>query len=461
MSPDVHADRRRRLAERVGAPILLPGNGHRSTNLPMNHVRFRQDSNLLYFTGCDLPDAAALLHEGRCTLFLPRPAADDALWHGPTPPPDAIGLALGVDAVLPRAALSASLPVGTRTVAVGDEEVNRELAQALGRPLRFGVAPGDVDLIDAIIALRRAKGPEEIAALREAARHTEAAFDAVMRGCRPGGGERALAALFEGVLAARGLSTGYATILTQSGEVLHHHGHADPLVAGRLLLLDGGGELPSGYGVDITRTWPVSGRFEPRQRAAYEAVLAAQRAGIEAARVGVRNRAVHDAASRVLAEWLRDEGLLRVDPDEAVATGAHAAFFPHGIGHFLGLDVHDLEAFGDRPSYPPGQGRPEPFGTRYLRMDLPLEPGWVITVEPGFYVVPAILEDPSLREHFGDRVDFERARAWYGFGGIRVEDDVHITAAGPEVLTAVPKEVDALEAIVGAGPTAEERLCCT
>jgi len=213
--------------------------------------------------------------------------------------------------------------------------------------------------------------------------------------------------------------------------------------------------------VDITRTWPVSGTFTPRQRAAYDAVLAAQLAGIAAAQVGVRNRVVHDASSRVLTEWLCSEGLITTSPDLAFERHAHALFFPHGIGHHLGLDVHDLENFGDRSSYPPGQGRPEPFGTRYLRLDLPLKADWVITVEPGFYVVPAILEDPDLVAQFGDIVDFDKARSWYGFGGIRIEDDVLITPDGPDVLTAVPKHPDEVEALVGSGMSAEERLCFT
>ncbi len=132
---------------------------------------------------------------------------------------------------------------------------------------------------------------------------------------------------------------------------------------------------------------------------------------------------------------------------------AHALFFPHGVGHLLGMDVHDLENFGDRPAYPPGQGRPEAFGTRYLRLDLPLEEGWVVTIEPGFYAVPAIIERPVFRERFADAVDFDKAASWLGFGGIRVEDDIHITARGPEVLTqGIPKTVAEVEAVVGSRP---------
>src|SRR5262249_13108875 len=156
--------------------------------------------------------------------------------------------------------------------------------------------------------------------------------------------------------------------------------------------LDGGGELPSGYGVDITRTWPVSGRFDARQRAVYDAVLEAQRAAIALCVPGTRYRAVHDASAAVIARFLVDEGLAHGAVDGLVERGAHEPFFPHGVGPLLGLDVHDLEGFGDRAAYPRGgvrQHRDAPkLGAAYLRLDLPLEPGWVVTIEPGFYVAP-------------------------------------------------------------------------
>lgn len=458
---DMYRERRQRLLELVDHPVLLAGNAERSRNLPMNKVRFRQDSSLLYFTGCALPGAAAYFDGEQYLLFVPEPAADDALWHGHSTTLAEIAQTYGADQALPRRELTTRVPTDVYTLAVGDEEVNRELSAHTGQPLRFGTHYGHDALVDAVIDMRRRKSPAEIEQMRLAARHSRAAFEAVISGTRPGGHERSLTALFEGVLAARGCTTGYDTILTQSGEVLHNHHHGDPLEAGRLLLLDGGGEVASGYGVDITRTWPVSGRFTPRQRATYDAVLASQLAAIDAARVGVRNRVVHDTAARVLTEFLISEGLLTGSVDDCLAEHAHGLFFPHGIGHHLGLDVHDLENFGDRSSYPADRGRPQPFGTRYLRLDLPLEAGWVITVEPGLYIVPAILEDEAVAGPLRHLVDLERARDWYGFGGIRIEDDILITDNGPEYLTDVPKDPDAIEALVGSGPSAEERLCCT
>jgi len=458
LTPDVFRERREALAKRVPGPILLLGNGQRARNLPMNALPFRQDSNFLYFTGCDQPGAAALLEDGRCTLFLPEPEPDDALWHGEVPSLEAHRAALGADAVLPARALAEHAPAGAWVLAVGDEERNRLGTALTGTPLRFGEAYGDDALVDAVIALRRVKSDVEIAQMRQAARHSDAAHEAVIRATRPGGTERALTALFEAVLAARGCVPGYDTILSQRGEVLHNHHHDGTLQAGRLLLLDGAGEVASGYGVDITRTWPVRGRFSARQRAAYDAVLEAQRQAIAACRAGTRYREVHDIASRVIAAWLRDEGLITCDPDTSVETGAHGVFFPHGVGHLLGMDVHDLEAFGDRPAYPPGRSRPPQFGTAYLRLDLPLKPGWVVTIEPGFYVVPAILADTGLRERLAGLVDFEAAEGWIGFGGIRIEDDVLVTEGDPDVLTAVEKRPEALEAMIGTTDSADALL---
>ncbi|MEQ1571233.1 MAG: aminopeptidase P family protein [Myxococcota bacterium] len=454
--------RRRALAERVSGPVLLMGNGHRLRNLPIVKLPFRQDSTFLYFTGCAEPGAAALLVDGRCELFLPAPAADDPLWHGERPSPAARGEALGVDRVWPASELEArAAPLRPRTLAVPDESRNALASRICGGPLAFAVrgADGDDALIDAVIALRRVKDPYELAELRAAAQVTARAFRAAMKATRPGSHERGLWALFEAVLQIHGCTPGYATILTQAGEILHAEDHDAPLEAGRLVLLDGGGERPSGYGVDITRTWPVSGRYDPRQRAVYQAVWEAQRAAIAACTVGTRYRVVHDAAATVLATFLRDEGLVKGSVASVVEQGAHAVFFPHGVGHLLGLDVHDLEGFGDRAAYPAGASRSDQFGTAYLRLDLPLEAGWVVTVEPGLYVVPAILADATLRERFGGVVDFARAESWIGFGGIRIEDDVAVGDSGPEVLTrAVPSAIDEVEAWIGTGPTALDAL---
>lgn len=453
--PAFHADRRQRLQQAVPEPVLLMGNGVRARNLPMTHLPFRQDSTFLYFTGCSVPGAALLLADGQETLFLPEPAEDDALWHGHVDTLEAQGARLGVARVRPAHELAdtiANMPLLPLSLPVADRARTDEARRLTGQALSFGTQHGDDRLVDAVIGLRRILSEDERAAMRAAGRVTKAAHEAVMRATRPGRHERHLRALFEATLAAAGLVSAYDPILTVRGEVLHNFHAAHTLEAGQLLLLDGGAESPAGYATDVTRTWPVDGRFSPRQRAAYEAVLAAQEACIDMVRPGTRYRDIHDRASLVLARWLVDEGLLTCSPEAAVESGAHALFFPHGVGHLIGLDVHDLENFGDRPAYPAGRRRSDQFGTGYLRLDLDLEPGMVVTIEPGFYVVPAILADPALTGRFSGMVDLDAARSWVGFGGIRIEDDVAVTPDGPDVLTAdIPKTVHALEARIGQG----------
>jgi Xaa-Pro aminopeptidase len=232
------------------------------------------------------------------------------------------------------------------------------------------------------------------------------------------------------------------------GEVLHNDTHHGVCAAGDLLLADVGAEGADGWASDVTRTWPVSGRFSPTQRAIYEVVLAANEAAIDAVRPGARYRDVHLVAARTIAAGLVGLGILRGEPQRLVEDGAHALFFPHGVGHLMGLDVHDLEDLGDRAGYAPGRTRSAQFGLSYLRLDRDLQPGMCVTIEPGFYVVPAILEEPALARLASEHVDREVLARFADVRGIRVEDDVLVTDAGAEVLTrAIPKTVSALEAL--------------
>jgi len=452
LAPEIHAQRRDALTASVTNPILLMGNGHRPRNLPMSTVAFRQDSSFLYFTGCTHPGAALLINDGRSVLYLPEPAEDDALWHGAVHTIEELAGELGFSEVRPSACLEEDTQhlSAIATLAVPDLAQNLRASALTGTPLSFGSDNGHDGLIDAVIGLRRRLSQDELDQMRATAVVTEAAHRAAMAATRPGVHEQTIAAAFHNVVMHSGLNLAYPSIVTVRGEVLHNFNYINTAQSGDLLLLDGGAEARSGYATDVTRTWPVSGQFEPRQLAAYEAVLASQLSGIAKVRAGTRYRDVHTECSLVLAQFLADEGLVKCSPEDAVATGAHALFFPHGVGHLIGLDVHDLENFGDRASYPPGRTRSAQFGTGYLRLDLDLEPGMVVTVEPGFYVVPAILEDKALRAQFADLVDFGRAEAWAGFGGIRIEDDVAVTTGNPEVLTeSIPKGVDELLAAVG------------
>ena len=280
-----------------------------------------------------------------------------------------------------------------------------------------------------------------------------------IRHSKPGIKEQVLAGHVEGTFAKHGCVPAYGTILSVRSEVLHNHFHENILQAGDVVLLDGGAEdTITGYCSDVTRCWPVGGAFTAEGRDVYDLVLKAQEASIAAVKPGLRFRDLHLQASKVMAEGLVSMGLLKGKADALVEVGAHAVFFPHGLGHQIGLDVHDMESFGDRVHYPNGRTRSTQFGTKYLRMDMDLAEGMTFTIEPGLYFVPAIIRSAELRAQFKGLVDFERAEKFLamnqgrGFGGIRIEDDVLCTKTVVEVLTkSIPKARTEIEALSGTG----------
>lgn len=445
--------RRARLSRALdGAPALVAAGAPSPRNYAANGWPFRATSHFLYLVGLHLPDALLFLEGDAATLFVTPPAADDELWHGPTPSLSDLAAALGcavrsVDE-LPRVLEGRAVA----TLPAIDAPTRVRQSALLGREIRYGSldTPEDEALASAMISLRLVHDDAAVRGLREAAEGTEAAHLAGMRATRPGLREHAVRAAMQGALLARGMGISYEPIVTVHGEVLHNHAYAHELREGDLLLADVGAETEGGWAGDVTRTWPVSGRFSETQRTMYELVLTANRAAIEKVAPGVRYRDVHLAAARVIARGLVDVGVLRGDPEELVADGVHALFFPHGVGHLIGLDVHDMEDLGDRAGYAPGRARSAQFGLSYLRLDRDLEPGMAVTIEPGFYVVPAILRDPQLAAIAKDRVDHAMLERFSDVRGIRVEDDVLVTASGHEVLTAaIPKSVREVEAAVG------------
>ncbi|MBI5853065.1 MAG: aminopeptidase P family protein [Planctomycetes bacterium] len=465
-SPAFHQQRRAAFLRSLDGPVLLFAGGQRSRNYPANYLPFRADSNFLYFFDSPEPDAAAFFDpaDGTVRLFLHERTTADALWHGATPPFETEKTRHRVDEVLAVERLEDEvrrLAKGrsVRSLAVADHRTTLRARSVTGEALDFDAAdgPGDARVCDAIFALRKLKQSEELEQVRRAAAITREAHLAAMRHTRAGSSEQELVGVVEGTFAHHGSVPAYGTILSVRGEVLHNNHHGNPLRDGDLVLLDAGAEVASGYCADVTRVWPVSGKFTAEQGEVYDIVLRAELAAIAAVKPGVRYRDVHLTSARVVADGLVQMGLLRGRPDTLAESGAHAVFFPHGVGHQLGLDVHDMESFGDRVHYPGGRKRSEQFGTGYLRMDRDLEVGLLFTIEPGIYFVPAILTDATLRERFHDSVDWQRAErfvaanAGRGFGGIRIEDDVLCTTSGAEVLTAaIPKDRAAVEKAVGA-----------
>lgn len=422
------------LAPKKTSALIFAGEAP-ARNYPANQYDFRASSHFLYLAGLPLPGAALLLdtQTGKTVLFVPEPLPDDALWHGALPSREALVAATLVDEVRYLPALSASLSalpaVGRLPVLPASER-----------------KPADEHLIDAMTELRLCHDAAALFEIRRAVAVTVRAHAAGRRATRPGARESEVRAAMEHEIMAADFTTAYPSIVTVSGEVLHNHNRAGTCQAGDLLLADVGAETDTGWASDVTRTWPVSGQFSASQRALYDLVLSAQLAAIAAVRPGIRYRDVHMVAARVLCAGLRDEGLLEGELDGLVERGAHALFFPHGIGHLLGLDVHDLEDFGDRAQYASGRTRSQQFGLACLRLDRDLLPGMVVTIEPGLYLVPAILHNEALTAPLRDALRLDRLAQFRDVRGIRIEDDVLVTASGCEVLTAaIPKEPAQIE----------------
>ncbi|NUP05795.1 MAG: aminopeptidase P family protein [Polyangiaceae bacterium] len=451
------ANRRKALAALLeGRAALLAAGAPSPRNYPANAYPFRASSHFLYLVGRAIPGAFVLVEAGGSTLFAEPPDRDDAIWHGPRPSLDELRAQLGIERVEPLADLEARLRgrADLATLPPQDHHTARTLAELCGRTVLAGSGAKltderDVALAEAMIAIRLAHDEAAKAQLRAAAQASAVAHVAGMRATKHAKGEAEVCAAITAELRRRGMDDAYGPIVTVHGEILHAHGHEGALTPGDLLLCDVGGESHEGWASDITRTWPVTGRFSATQRAIYDVVLDANRRAIDKVRPGVSYRDAHETAKRAIVEGLVSLGILRGDVDGLLERGAANVFFPHGVGHLLGLDVHDMEDLGDRAGYAPGRTRSARFGDRYLRLDRDLVPGMAVTIEPGFYQVPGILADEALVGPLGADLDRGILAKYADVRGIRIEDDVLCTNGDPEVMTAsCPKRAEEIEALM-------------
>lgn len=438
-----------------GGFILLPGHRLQPRNYPDNPQPFRQSSHMLYACGLSRPGLVLLMgpsgEEDR--LFGPAEDVDDVIWHGSHEGLEEAARRAGIPGVRPLEEAGDVLAdlqrrgAGLHYLVPVQAELRVWLAGLLGRSLSELQQGASEALRERLVALRAVKSPDEVAEIEQALEVTALMHRRAMEVTRPGLREAQVAAAVQEVALARDRAQAYPPIVTVRGEVLHNNTYANPLEEGQLLLNDSGAESPLGYASDITRTFPVTGRFSPEQRRIYEVVLRAQEGAIAHLRPGMRFADVHLHACRLVAEGLAELGLMKGRPEDAVEAGAHALFFPHGVGHMLGLDVHDMEDLGDVVGYPGGEPRSSQFGLSALRMARPLEPGFVFTVEPGIYVIPALIDRWKEEGRHREFIDYERVDGLRGFGGIRIEDDVLCTPEGAQVLgPPIPKRVEELEA---------------
>ena len=453
--PEIYRRRRNKIRADVGGGIILwLGHTLQSRNYADNPYPFRQNSHFLYYTGLSKPDMAMLSYpEFDYDILFSRPTSmDDIVWSGPEPSRIELAHDAGIETVEDIAKLEEYLAKARNQGQQIHYLPPCQHTSLLRLAQLLHMDPGEVSinaslaLIEQVSRQRNIKSDEEIAEIEDALGISDRMHRACMAAATAGMQESKLAGIIQGIALSAGREQAYPPIVTTRGEVLHNHSYDNLLSEGDLVLNDSGAESPRFYASDITRTFPVTGRFTAQQAEVYQVVLRMQLGTIGMIKPGVSYRDVHLAASRILAEGMRTIGLMQGNPSDAVEAGAHALFFPHGIGHMLGLDVHDMEDLGDIVGYGRKEKRSTQFGLNFLRLSRSLEPGFVLTVEPGIYFIPALIErwqKEGLNKEF---INYDRVNLYVGFGGIRIEDNILVTPTGNRVLgPGIPKTVPEIE----------------
>ena len=455
---EVYIRRREELHKKLKTGIaLFISNLEAPMNYPDNTYHFRQDSDFLYFFGLDLPGFIGLIDfdSGKDRIFGNDYDMDDIIWMGPQQ---------NVKELASKCGITDSAPVAKLEDTIKDAlskkrkihflppyrgETKMTLAKLLKENPCQMKAHASVDLIKAVISMRSIKEKVEIDEIEKA---VDIAYDmhvTAMKMCKQGVKEQDIFGTIEGIALAKGGGTSFPIILSINGQTLHNHSHGNVLTKGKMMVTDAGAETNLHYASDITRTTPVGGKFNQKQKEIYEIVLKANTEAIKATKPGISNRDLHFMACKIITTEMKNLGLMKGDVDEAVAAGAHALFMPHGLGHMMGLDVHDMEALGENfIGYNDEVKRSEQFGTAFLRFALPYKPGHVFTVEPGCYFIPELIEKWKTEGKFKEFINYSKIDSYMSIGGIRIEDNVLITVKGHKLLgKPIPKTVKEVESI--------------
>ena len=439
-SKETYIRRRAELKRLVGEGIIvLFGNNESPCNYPANsYYPMRQDSSFLYYFGQKREGLVGVIDIDNDveTLYGDDIDIEDIVWYGSVDSVADLAAQVGVTHSAPLGALKA-LCDGAKGRRIHflppyRHDIQIQLMDLLGIHPSQQREAASLSLIKAVVKMRSTKEPQEIEEMERAAEVGYRMHTTAMRLTRPGVTEKFVGGQVDGIAHSYGAIVSFATIYSQHGEIMHGNPSMALLEEGRLALCDCGAETLEHYCSDNTRTMPVSGRFTQRQRDIYSIVEECHDYVLDVARPGVKYMDVHLAVCRLMTERLKELGLMRGDTDEAVAAGAHAMFLPHGLGHMMGMDVHDMEGLGqiyvgfDEETRP----RLDQFGTNCLRMGRRLEEGFVVTDEPGIYFIPALIDDWRTSGHCAEFLNFDLLETYKDFGGIRIEDDVLITADG-------------------------------
>ena len=452
---ETYVQRRAGLKKAVGQGLLLfLGNDEQGLNYEDNTFRYRQDSSFLYYFGLNFAGLNAVIDidEDREIIFGDELSIDYIVWMGTQPTLHEKAAAVGITETRPSDQLMAYLHHAIqqgRTIHYLPPyrpEHKLKLMDWLGLPPAH--QEGSVPFIRAVVKQRNHKSAEEIAEIERACDITADMHIAATRFIRPGMYEYEVVAEMNYVAESHNCELSFATIATINGQTLHNHYHGNRIEEGQLFLIDAGAELPSGYCGDMSSTIPVSKTFTPRQRAVYEIQNAMHLESVKALRPGIPYMDVYDLSARVMVEGLKELGLMKGNAEDAVREGAHALFYPHGLGHMMGLDVHDMENLGEQWVGYDGQPKSTQFGRKSQRLAIPLEPGFVHTVEPGIYFIPELIDLWRGQGKFTDFINYDKVEEYRHFGGIRNEEDYLITDTGARRLgKKIPLTPDEVEAM--------------
>lgn len=453
---DVYTNRRNSLRRTVKTGIaLFPGNVDSPMNYPANTYHFRQDSDFLYFFGLDLQGLFGVmdLDSGTDYIFGNDISLGDIIWMGPQPTIKELASRSGVTHTAPVAKLEEFI----KEAATKGRKIHflppyrAENKMLLGSLLKENPcqmkSKASEDLIKGVVALRSIKEPWEIEEIEKAVGIAYEMQVTAMKMCKPGVTEQEIFGRIEGLALSLGKGPAFPIILSINGQTLHNHAHHNTLKVGRMMVTDCGAETHMSYSSDITRTTPVGGKFSPRQKDVYEVVLKANVEAIKACGPGKSNRDIHLHACKVIATGMKELGLMKGDIDAAVKAGAHALFMPHGLGHMMGMDVHDMESLGENfIGYNEEVKRSTQFGLGFLRFALPYKPGHVFTIEPGCYFIPELIDQWKSEKLHSDFINYGEVEKYKDFGGARIEDDLLITETGHKLLgKPIPKTVSEIE----------------
>ena len=456
-----YIERRRVLTRRINSGIILfMGNNLSPMNYPNNTYKFRQDSSFLYYFGLHREGLVGVIDadEGREYLLGDDIDIEDIVWYGSVESVADLAAQTGIANSAPMAQLKVLVD---KTIAQGRKvhflppyrhDLMIQLMDLTGIHPSQQASAASVELIKAVVDQRAVKSPEEIQEIERACAISYEMHTTAMRMCRPGVTEQEIAGRIDGIASSRGCISSFPTILTMHGEIMHGNPSPRPLEAGRMMLCDAGAETNENYCSDNTRTTPVSGRFDARQREIYDIVEKCHDYAMSMAKPGVKWWDVHMGVCAMITDRLKDLGLMKGNTEDAVQAGAHAMFLPCGLGHMMGMDVHDMEGLGQTYVGFDDEVRPrlDQFGTKYLRCGRRLQEGFVMTDEPGIYFIPDLIDDWRAKGIHKDFINFDRLEPYRDFGGIRIENDILITSDGCRILgkEVIPYHIDDVEAFI-------------